>query len=196
MVDFSATRRWAGMMGVCGALLLAPGVGLSLEQSTLKQPTKQPTHQELGKILWERHCQMCHGAMARGDGPAASQLVTPVPDLYHKITRDRVEDLIRTIMRGENGHPAYQTTFDLRDKAKAVLDHMVALDVSRMEKEDGEKNEATTPSPESKRVIEASKRLRGEATRKADPNAAPRKKADDDAPPEGNEPKGADGARD
>lgn len=34
-----------------------------------------------GKALYERNCQVCHGAAGRGDGPAAQSLQTRMDDL-------------------------------------------------------------------------------------------------------------------
>lgn len=34
-----------------------------------------------GRITYERYCVSCHGRVGKGDGPLASELRTPVPDL-------------------------------------------------------------------------------------------------------------------
>lgn len=39
------------------------------------------SHQLLGAEVWRNACAGCHGAEARGDGPLAGLLLTPVPDL-------------------------------------------------------------------------------------------------------------------
>jgi mono/diheme cytochrome c family protein len=36
---------------------------------------------EMGSPYFQRHCASCHGVEARGDGPVASVLSTPPPDL-------------------------------------------------------------------------------------------------------------------
>ena len=34
-----------------------------------------------GRDLYEKHCEICHGAAGKGDGPLADELKTPPPDL-------------------------------------------------------------------------------------------------------------------
>ncbi|MEN0068072.1 MAG: cytochrome c [Myxococcota bacterium] len=104
-----------------------------------KQPSKRPTDEERGKELYERHCHACHGAGARGDGPATKALREAVPVARNfKIDASKID----LVMQGRNLMPAFGNTFD-RNDAKRVLRHMVRLpDVAT------EPPEAEKPAPE------------------------------------------------
>lgn len=81
------------------AILTALGLaGLALAAACM--PTGQV---EVGRALYDKNCAVCHGADARGDGPAAAGLPVPPPDLTQIAARrggtfDRVE--IMTIIDG------------------------------------------------------------------------------------------------
>ena len=61
------------------ALCLAAGlVGLAASGD---QDPPDPVLADLGRPLFERHCASCHGAAARGDGPAAGILRVKPADL-------------------------------------------------------------------------------------------------------------------
>ena len=101
-----------------GFLLLSGGVQAAT-------PTKRPTDETRGEELYERHCVACHGAAAKGHGPATQALVRPVPDLQGKVLVD--DPTINILMRGMGAMPSYEQTFDRFD-AKRVLQHMAKLE--------------------------------------------------------------------
>ncbi len=88
-----------------------------------KQPSKRPTDEARGKELYERHCYACHGAGARGDGPATAALREGVP-----VVRDFdvTPELIEVVMKGRQRMPAFGNTFD-RPDTRRVLQHMSRL---------------------------------------------------------------------
>ncbi len=66
-------------------LLVAAGICFA-QQSTETKPEikKQPiqqTNPASGKEMYMQYCAACHGADGKGNGPAASSLKTPPPDL-------------------------------------------------------------------------------------------------------------------
>lgn len=88
-----------------------------------KQPSKRPTDAERGEELYERHCLACHGAGARGDGPATAALREDVPAVRDfEIT----SELLDVVVGGRNLMPAFGDTFDRVD-ARRVLKHMAKL---------------------------------------------------------------------
>jgi mono/diheme cytochrome c family protein len=64
-----------------GALLLVvSATGAQDKPGTEKTPARRPTASS-GKQTYMHYCSACHGADAHGNGPAASTLKTPPPDL-------------------------------------------------------------------------------------------------------------------
>ena len=92
-------------------LLAAPALGAL--------PTKRPSDIERGKELYNRHCVACHGESGAGDGPAATALVFPVPDLRGKVTATQAT--IDVVVRGRGAMPAYEASFDADDARRVLL---------------------------------------------------------------------------
>ncbi|MEO0600423.1 MAG: cytochrome c, partial [Myxococcota bacterium] len=82
-----------------------------------------PTDEARGKELYERHCFACHGAGARGDGPATAAFRDPVPPARDFEVSGKVIDVV---LQGRQLMPAFGDTFDRAD-AKRVLQHMKKL---------------------------------------------------------------------
>ena len=83
---------------------------------------KKLTDAERGKELYERHCVACHGTTGAGDGPAATALVVPVPDLRGKVAPS--PPLIDLVRMGRGTMPAFEASFDA-DDARRVLAYMM-----------------------------------------------------------------------
>jgi mono/diheme cytochrome c family protein len=65
---------------------------------------------ETGADLYQENCAACHGRYAEGDGPAASALALPVPDLTQLAARSGGEypgDRIRAVIDGGAEMPAH-----------------------------------------------------------------------------------------
>ena len=88
------------------------------------QPTKRPSDAERGQQLWEQSCSACHGPSNRGDGPATTALVAPVPDLRDEVKVN--EATIKVVLRGQGAMPGYETSFDKAD-ARRVLKYMATV---------------------------------------------------------------------
>jgi len=72
-----------GEMVLVAVLVLIP-CGSSAQD---KPKTAAPRDAEAGKQTYMNYCAACHGADARGNGPAAAALKTPPPDLRTLATR-------------------------------------------------------------------------------------------------------------
>ena len=62
-------------------LILAVDVTVAQDRPTVNKPLASRTVAASGKQTYMQYCASCHGSDARGDGPAASVLKTPPPDL-------------------------------------------------------------------------------------------------------------------
>jgi len=69
-----------------------------------------------GKRLYDANCVVCHGPQGRGDGPAASALKPPPPDLRTNASKWNDGQIAAQIQSGRGAMPAYKTTLD----AKAI----------------------------------------------------------------------------
>ena len=56
-----------------------------------------------GKILYEKHCLVCHGPAGKGDGPAGRMLKPPAADLTSAASKQKSEADLRAVV--ENGKP-------------------------------------------------------------------------------------------
>ncbi|MBZ5702459.1 MAG: c-type cytochrome [Acidobacteriia bacterium] len=56
-------------------------------QKIIKKVPIKPTAADSGEEMYKEYCAVCHGKQGKGDGPAASELKAPPPDLT-MLTRD------------------------------------------------------------------------------------------------------------
>jgi mono/diheme cytochrome c family protein len=63
----------------CGAGLLV--LSLSPTSAHARTPVQDTVQMAEGRQLFRRHCASCHGAAGHGDGPAASSMRRPPPDI-------------------------------------------------------------------------------------------------------------------
>jgi len=106
-----------------GSLILA---SIALSNVAGAASPRRPSDAERGRELYDRLCLSCHGAAARGDGPAAADLVVPVPNLADKLPESGIEVAITVVLKGRGAMPSYEATFDSYD-ARRVLRHMSSL---------------------------------------------------------------------
>jgi mono/diheme cytochrome c family protein len=108
---------------VCAALLASLSLTLARAQEAPKaepDPTvrKVPVHGTTamsGKELYREYCAVCHGADAKGDGPAAVALKTPPSDLTHIAKKDGKFDELKVahIISGESESTLAHGTQDM-----------------------------------------------------------------------------------
>ena len=75
-----------------------------------QNPVPRDSHSvQLGKTLYARQCQSCHGARGKGDGPAAGRLNVEVTDLTDADVQLQTDgQLFTTITKGSKPMPAYR----------------------------------------------------------------------------------------
>ena len=76
-MDRRARSGWL-LVGGLGLMLLA---GPGLAQDSRREPSAEDLVRQIGRADFLRLCSSCHGASARGDGPASSSLKTRPADL-------------------------------------------------------------------------------------------------------------------
>jgi mono/diheme cytochrome c family protein len=113
-------------------LLIAAGVLLALVGVAGSVPavneTRFPTtYMPSGHEMYTLYCAACHGADAKGHGPAASMLTTPPPDLttlakrhFGKFPYDYVRNVLEfgpgVTAHGSSGMPTWGPIFRYYDK--------------------------------------------------------------------------------
>jgi mono/diheme cytochrome c family protein len=64
-----------------GALLISLCSASAKDKPQMNQAQFPPTYSPSGEVMYKQYCAACHGADAKGHGPAASSLKMPPPDL-------------------------------------------------------------------------------------------------------------------
>jgi len=64
-----------------GALLLGLCSAGANDKAAVNQAQFPPASLPSGELMYKQYCATCHGADAKGHGPAAGSLKTPPPDL-------------------------------------------------------------------------------------------------------------------
>jgi mono/diheme cytochrome c family protein len=70
-----------------GALILSLCSASANDKPAVGQAQFPPTYVPSGGLMFKQYCAACHGADAKGHGPAAGSLKTPPPDLTTLATR-------------------------------------------------------------------------------------------------------------
>jgi mono/diheme cytochrome c family protein len=99
--------RHALLLGV--ALLFVPSVKAD-RQITADQPPSLPTSLASGKQLYQQYCAACHGADAKGHGPAADTLKRPPTNLTTLAIRHGGKfpyDYVSSVLLFGPGNPAH-----------------------------------------------------------------------------------------
>ncbi len=81
----SCIRERSGLPAVCWALFCV-GTGLIASSFTAWADTLEISYS--GSALYAENCSACHGISAGGDGPVASIIAVPVPDLRRLAARN------------------------------------------------------------------------------------------------------------
>jgi mono/diheme cytochrome c family protein len=76
----------------------------------VQNPIPRDDHSvSLGRALYAKNCQSCHGPHGRGDGPAVGRLNVDVPDLTSEsVQSDSDGTLFNVITKGSKPMPAYR----------------------------------------------------------------------------------------
>ncbi|MEB2343477.1 MAG: cytochrome c [Deltaproteobacteria bacterium] len=80
-------RPWLLALGLAAAAACAPGPEREPREADPAPGSAQDPVLESGADLYARYCASCHGASARGDGPAGASSSPPPSDLTRLATR-------------------------------------------------------------------------------------------------------------
>jgi len=102
-------------MGVVLGLTLSFAVWSPLQRTASAQEKKAaaPTASDTGKILYGEYCASCHGKLAKGDGPAATEFKVPPADLTTIAKRNGGKfpaDHVASVLRFGATAPAHGTS--------------------------------------------------------------------------------------
>ncbi len=120
------TMRYAGLF----AVLLFSLSGLRAAAQAPNPLMLPPTYIPSGEGMYQQYCAACHGASAKGNGPAAASLKAPPPDLTTlakrhegKFPYDYVSMVLRfgpgTSSHGSSSMPTWGPIFGAIDKQNA-----------------------------------------------------------------------------
>jgi mono/diheme cytochrome c family protein len=130
-----------------GILILVVSIADAQNKSAVENVRPPRTSAESGKQTYMHYCASCHGADARGDGPAAFALKTAPPDLTTlakrnggKFPYERVSDVLRfgtrMLSHGSSDMPIWgpifgsMDTYDeaaVRKRIKDLSDYLASL---------------------------------------------------------------------
>lgn len=101
-------RIFASELLMWGLVLGLSSIGFA--QTTVKQVPARPTTSVQGKDLYREYCAACHGADAKGNGPAAAALKKAPNDLTHIARANHgsfPEERMMRILRGDESVSAH-----------------------------------------------------------------------------------------
>ena len=110
-----------------GALLFVILTAVANDHRTENQAQFPPTYVPSGQQIYQQFCAACHGMDAKGNGPAASRLKTPPPDLTTLAKRNMGKfpyDYVAGVLRfgpgpsshGSSDMPTWGPIFQIVDK--------------------------------------------------------------------------------
>jgi mono/diheme cytochrome c family protein len=137
------------LLGACALLLFVCATGSAQYVHGVNETQFPPTYLPTGQQMYAFYCAACHGADAKGRGPAAATLITSPPDLttlskrhLGKFPREYVTDLLEfgpgVPAHGSSDMPTWGPIFRYYDKQnervvqqriKRLCDYLASLQV-------------------------------------------------------------------
>jgi mono/diheme cytochrome c family protein len=137
------------LVGACALFLLVCAAGSAPGVAGVNETQLPPTYLPTGQQMYAFYCAACHGADAKGHGPAAAMLITPPPDLttlskrhLGKFPREYVNSILEfgpgVPAHGSSDMPTWGPIFRYYDKQnervvqqriKRLCDYLASLQV-------------------------------------------------------------------
>ncbi|MBF0351531.1 MAG: c-type cytochrome [SAR324 cluster bacterium] len=131
-------QRWLVLGGTLSCLIA--GCYGSIHIVSRKQQEVNPETLARGQVVYEEHCVRCHGPEGRGDGPEATGLGVPIPNLLeyklHVVQHGpeqiidyphySVDAISRQAQHGGSTMPGFKTAFT-ESELKDLTQYLVRL---------------------------------------------------------------------
>jgi len=91
------------------ALIVLVAITLTLAQ-TIKKTSAPYTNPASGQEMFKAYCASCHGLDGKGQGPAASVMKQPIPDLTQLSKKNGGKfpsDHVSSVITGDNNSPSH-----------------------------------------------------------------------------------------
>ena len=142
--------RWISLVGAI--LLLSLGLAARSQEPTPGTPQKttvrvpiKHTAAESGEEMYREYCAVCHGKAGKGDGPAASELKVPPPDLTvlaknnnGKFPSDHVAAVLRlgtpAPAHGTSDMPVWGPLFSSLHGRTTATDRLIPMRIANLTK--------------------------------------------------------------
>ncbi len=126
---------------VFGAALVSILSVAGAQENQIKKTQVKPTSPLSGAQMFKEYCAVCHGPGGKGDGPVATALKVPTPDLTTlaqrhdgKFPDDYVSNVLKngvnTAAHGSGEMPVWGPIFDTMNRWKALCPDMVETPVT------------------------------------------------------------------
>jgi len=126
---------------VFGAALVSMHTIAGAQENQIKKTQVKPTSSVSGAQMFKEYCAVCHGPSGKGDGPVATALKVPPPDLTTlarrhdgKFTDDYVSNVLKNGVRnpahGSGEMPVWGPIFDTMNRWKALCPGMDEIPVT------------------------------------------------------------------
>lgn len=86
------------------------------------------TSLKVGKELWRKHCQSCHGKSGKGDGPKSAELKTEPGNFTLDVTQKQSDgSLFYKISEGRDDMPKFTKKIPGKDDIWAIVNYIRTL---------------------------------------------------------------------
>jgi mono/diheme cytochrome c family protein len=120
---------------VFGAALVSMHTIAGAQENQIKKTQVKPTSSVSGAQMFKEYCAVCHGPRGKGDGPVATALKVPPPDLTTlarrhdgKFPDDYVSNVLKNGVQnpahGSGEMPVWGPIFDTMNRWKALCPGM------------------------------------------------------------------------
>jgi mono/diheme cytochrome c family protein len=120
---------------VFGAALVSIHTIAGAQENQIKKTQVKPTSSVSGAQMFKEYCAVCHGPSGKGDGPVATALKVPPPDLTTlaqrhdgKFPYDYVSNVLKNGVQnpahGSGEMPVWGPIFDTMNRWKALCPGM------------------------------------------------------------------------
>jgi len=84
--------------------------------------------EQIGRILYSKHCKSCHGSKGKGDGKKAASLDTPVEDFTDGTIKNQTDGSIyyKTVF-GRDDMPSFEKKISVEEERWLLINYLKTL---------------------------------------------------------------------